>query len=191
MFSWDLNFRPCVGAELFALSSESSNKSTPATISVEQGFQLSLDLCLQLKNIKQQRVPVRVNKLYCLLYCKLAYHTPTQHGETNRNQKSYPPWKDEDLVEMSNKLIHHAIKSGKKHDVSGTFDWNNNGVSAVVQFEPNERGQGFSSCLLDVSRFPVGSYQIKWLSCCIDQHGSYWNLLPLNGKPVFTIKKAS
>lgn len=190
MFSIDLNFRPCVGAELFALSSE-SNKSTPDSVSVEQGFQLSLDLCLQLKNIQQRRVPVRVNKLYCLLCCKLAYHTPTQHGETNRSQKSCSPWKDEGLVEMSNNLFHHAMKSGKKKEVSSTFDWTNNGVSAVVQFEPNERGQGFTSCLLDVSRFPVGSYKIKWLSCCIDQHGSYWNLLPLNGKPVFTVKRAS
>lgn len=160
-------------------------------MSVEQGFQLSLDLCLQLKNIQQRQVPVRINKLYCLLYSKLAYYTPTQHGETNRNQKSYSPWRDEDLVEMSNKLFHHAIKSSKKLEVSGRLDWTKNGVSAVVQFERNERGQGFSSCLLDVSRFPVGSYQIKWLSCCIDQHGSYWNLLPLNGKPVFTITKAS
>ncbi|CAH8345934.1 unnamed protein product [Eruca vesicaria subsp. sativa] len=184
------NIRPCVGTELFALSSDRS-KSTPDTVTVEQGFQLSLDLCLQLKNIQQPRVPVRLTKLYCLLYTKLAYHTPTQLGETKRNQKSYTPWRDEDLVEMSNKLFHHAVtKSSKKPEVSGRFDWSS-GVSAVVQFEPNERGQGFSSCLLDVSRFPVGSYQIKWLSCCIDQHGSYWNLLPLNGKPVFTVKKAS
>ncbi|XP_010434323.1 PREDICTED: uncharacterized protein LOC104718302 isoform X2 [Camelina sativa] len=184
------NIRPCVGAELFVLSS-GVGKRTPNTVSVEQGFQLSLDLCLQLKNIQQQKVPVRLNKLYCLLYSKLAYHTPTQHGETNRNQKSYSPWRDEDLVELSNKLYHHAIKSSKKLEVSGRFDWTKNGVSTVVEFEPNERRQGFSSCLLDVSRFPVGSYQIKWLSCCIDQHGSYWNLLPLNGKPVFTVKKAS
>ncbi|KAJ0239325.1 ARM repeat superfamily protein [Hirschfeldia incana] len=181
------NIRPCVGAELFALISDSNIKSTSDTVTVEQGFQLSLDLCLQLKNMK---VPVRVTKLYCLLYTKLAYHTLTQRGETKRNQKSHSPWRDEDLVEMSNKLFHHAItRSGKKPEVSGRFDWSN-GVSAVVQFEPNERGQGFSSCLLDVSRFPVGSYQIKWLSCCIDQHGSYWNILPLNGKPVFTVKKA-
>ncbi|ESQ55358.1 hypothetical protein EUTSA_v10024260mg [Eutrema salsugineum] len=179
------NIRPCVGAELFALSSDSS-KSTPDTMLVEQGFQLTLDLCLQ------PRVPLRLTKLYCLLYSKLAYHTPTQHGETKRKQKSYSPWRDEDLVEMSNKLFRHAItKSGKKPEVSGRFDWNKNGVSVVVELEPNERGLGFSSCLLDVSRFPVGSYQIKWLSCCIDQHGSYWNLLPLNGKPVFTVKKAS
>ncbi|KAF8102940.1 hypothetical protein N665_0190s0057 [Sinapis alba] len=184
------NIRPCVGAELFTLSSDSS-KSTSDTITVKQGFQLSLDLCLQLKNIQQPRVPVRLTKLYCLLYTKLAYHTLTQHAETKRNQKSYSPWRDEDLVEMSNKLFHHTItKPGKKPEVSGRFDWSNS-VSAVVQFEPNERGQGFSSCLLDVSRFPVGSYQIKWLSCCIDQHGSYWNLLPLNGKPAFTVKKAS
>ncbi|XP_033128978.1 uncharacterized protein LOC103857948 [Brassica rapa] len=184
------NIRPCVGAELFALSSDRS-KSSPDAMSVEQGFQLSLDLCLQLKNIQQPRVPVRLTKLYCLLYTKLAYHTPTQHGETKRNQKSYSPWRDEDLVEMSGKLFHHAVtKSGKKPEVSGRFDWSI-GVSAVVQFQPNERGQGFSSCLLDVSRFPIGSYQIKWLSGCIDQHGSYWNLLPLSGKLVFTVKKAS
>ena len=163
MFSIDLNFRPCVGAELFALSSNRS-KSTPDTISVEQGFQLSLDICLQLKNIQQPRVPLRLTKLYCLLYTKLAYHTPTQqHGETKRNQKSYSPWRDEHLVEMSNKLFHHAItKSSKKQQTSGRFDWNNNnGVSAVVQFDPSERGQGYSSCLLDVTRFPVGSYQYK------------------------------
>lgn len=191
MFLLDFNFRPCVGAELFALSSDNST-STPDTISVEHGFQLSLDLCLQLKNIQQPRVPVRLTKLYCLLYSKLAYHTSTQHSETNRNQKCcYSPWRDEDLVEMSNKLFNHAVKSGKKPGVSGRFDRNHSGVSTVVQLEPNERGQGFSSCLLDVSRFPVGSYQIKWLSCCIDQHGSYWNLLPLNGKPVFTVKKSS
>ncbi|KAL0834389.1 hypothetical protein Bca101_086278 [Brassica carinata] len=184
------NIRPCVGADLFALSSNSS-KSTPDTITVEQGFQLSLDLCLQLKNIQQPRVSVRLTKLYCLLYTKLAYHTPIQNGEAKRNQKSYSPWRDEDLVEMSGKLFHHAVtKSGKKPEGSGRFDWSN-GVSAVVQFEPNERGQGFSSCLLDVSRFPVGSYQLKWLSGCIDQHGSRWNLLPLSGKPVFTVKKAS
>ncbi|VVB12327.1 unnamed protein product [Arabis nemorensis] len=180
------NIRPCVGAELFALSSDSSK-----IISVEQGFQLSLDLCLQLKNIQQPRIPIRLTKLYCLLYSKLAYHTPTQHGENNRNQKSYSPWRDENLVEMSSKLFHHAVKSGKEPEVSGRLEWNKIGVCAVVQFKPNERGQGFSSCLLDVSRFPVGSYQIKWLSCCIDQHGSYWNLLPLNGKPVFTVNKAS
>ncbi|KAL0687804.1 hypothetical protein Bca4012_087481 [Brassica carinata] len=184
------NIRPCVGAELFALSSD-RRKSTPDTITVEQGFQLSLDLCLQLKNIQQPRVSVRLTKLYCLLYTKLAYHTPIQNGEAKRNQKSYSPWRDEDLVEMSGKLFHHAVtKSGKKPEGSGRFDWSN-GVSAVVQFEPNERGQGFSSCLLDVSRFPVGSYQLKWLSGCIDQHGSCWNLLPLSGKPVFTVKKAS
>ncbi|CAN8274408.1 unnamed protein product [Cochlearia groenlandica] len=187
------NIRSCVGSELFALSSVCS-KNACDTVSVEQGFQLSLDLCLQLKNIQQPRDPVRLTKMYCLLYSKLAYHTPLQHSETNRKQKSYAPWRDEDLVDMSNKLYRHAVKSGKqKPGDSGRFDWNNNnsGVSAFVQFEPNERGQGFSRCLLDVSRFPVGSYQIKWLSCCIDQHGTYWNLLPLKGKPVFTVKKAS
>ncbi|KAG2291452.1 hypothetical protein Bca52824_038121 [Brassica carinata] len=113
MFSFVFNFRLCVGAELFALTSDIS-KSTPDTIS--------------LKNIQQRRVPLRLTKLYCLLYI---YQTSLSHSYSIR-------------------------------------------------------------CLLDVSRFPPdGSYQIKWISCNVDQHGSYWNLLPLNGKPVFTVKKAS
>ncbi|CAN7031819.1 unnamed protein product [Brassica rapa subsp. trilocularis] len=76
---------------------------------------------------------------------------------------------------MSNKLFHHAItKSGKKQQTSGRFDWNNNGL--------------FARC----DAFPCWFISnIKWLSCCVDQHGSYWNLLPLSGEPVCTFKKGS
>ncbi|KAH0894385.1 hypothetical protein HID58_056814, partial [Brassica napus] len=140
------NIRLCVGAELFALTSDIS-KSTPDTIS------LSLDLCLQLKNIQQRRVPLRLTKLYCLLYI---YQTSLSHSYSIR---------DEDMVEMSNNLFHHML---------------------LQSLERRSKIQ------VDVSRFPPdGSYQIKWISCNVDQHGSYWNLLPLNGKPVFTVKKAS
>lgn len=63
-------------------------------------------------------------------------------------------------------------------------------VYEFVCFEPNGKGQGFSSCVLDVSHFPVGCYSVEWHSCCIDNEGSYWSLLPLNSRPVFTVQES-
>ncbi|XP_010529308.1 PREDICTED: uncharacterized protein LOC104806224 isoform X2 [Tarenaya hassleriana] len=176
--------RPFVGSELFTRNSDSRNADR---ISVEQGFHLPLDLCLQLKN-RRSKLPVQITRLYCLLYTRLAFHIP---GEKGQDQSCCSPWKNEDLMEMSEKLFQHATKSDKWKDPERN-DWKNSGkgVVAIVKLEPNERGQGFSSCLLDVTRFPVGSYQIKWQSCCIDSSGCYWNLLPLNAGPVFTVLKA-
>ncbi|KAJ7982550.1 ARM repeat superfamily protein [Quillaja saponaria] len=68
-------------------------------------------------------------------------------------------------------------------------DGNDGIVKAFVNFEPNEKGQGFSRCMLDVSDFPAACYRIKWHSCVIDKRGSYWSILPLN-IPVFTIQKS-
>lgn len=46
------------------------------------------------------------NCIVSSIYTKLAYHTPTQYGET---KISYSPWRDEDMVEMSNNLFHHML----------------------------------------------------------------------------------
>ncbi|CAF1710906.1 unnamed protein product [Brassica napus] len=80
------------------------------------------------------------------------------------------------MVEMSNNLFQHMLLQSLVRRSKIQV-----GLIGATMF-----------CLLDVSRFPPdGSYQIKWISCYVDQHGSYWNLLPFNGKPVFTVKKAS
>ena len=46
-------------------------------------------------------------------------------------------------------------------------DNNKTAVKVLVSGEPNQKGPGFSSCMLDVSDFPAGSYRIKWHSCLI------------------------
>lgn len=92
------------------------------------------------------------------------------------------------MVEMNEKLLDYVTQCGTKNiSKYGSGGTDGKFVNTVVCFEPNERGQGFASCLLDVSRFPIGSYRIKWHSCCVDNHGTYWSLLPLNAGPVFTI----
>lgn len=107
--------------------------------------------------------------------------------------QSSQPWEKDNMVEMNEKLFQYVTECTQKINHSkraGDTDIDNNArtVNTFVQIEPNDRGQGFSNCLLDVSQFPVGTYRIKWHSCCIDSQGSYWSLLPLNAEPLFTIK---
>ncbi|XP_059661933.1 uncharacterized protein LOC132308009 isoform X2 [Cornus florida] len=174
--------RPCISSELFALSGD--DKSSDG-ISVLPGFHLSLNLCLQLKNVPPG-LPVQLTKLYCILYCRSGQ-------EKGQKGSGFQDWGADDMVDLNEKLLQYV--TGETRTTKGVLNRDNAGDSGVVEacvcFEPNERGQGFSTCLLDVSAFHVGSYRIKWHSCCIDSKGSYWSLLPSNAGPVFTVKKSS
>ncbi|XP_041028230.1 uncharacterized protein LOC121268164 [Juglans microcarpa x Juglans regia] len=183
--------RNCIGSELFACNSDTRN---PDGISVLSGFHLSLNLCLQLINLPPN-LPAQVTKLYCILYSRVSFEEP-RPNEENKEQmlQGSPAWETDDIVEINGMLLHHVKNlSTKKINNSKRRrrDDNEDGVYAFVHFEPNERGQGFASCLLDISGFPVGSYRIKWHSCCIDNQGSYWSLLPLNAGPVITVRRSS
>ncbi|KAB2600563.1 hypothetical protein D8674_042122 [Pyrus ussuriensis x Pyrus communis] len=76
-------FRPCLGSELFAVS-ETRN---PEAIYVASGFNLSLNLCLQLRN------------------------EPRQGGE-NKEQKQ--AWEADDIVEMNEKLLQYVTECSTK-----------------------------------------------------------------------------
>ncbi|XP_059598418.1 uncharacterized protein LOC100265170 isoform X2 [Vitis vinifera] len=178
--------RQCVGSELFASSTDTRS---PDGISILPGFHLSLNLCLQLKNVPPDR-PIQLTKLYCILYCKASFGTPKPIEENKqRMQSGYHSWEIDDMIDLNESLFQHVTEDGKTTNAKLRSVDNGDGgvVKAFVCFEPNERGQGFSTCLLDVSGFPVGSYKIKWHSCCVDDQGSYWSLLPLNAPPVFTL----
>ncbi|KAL9453093.1 hypothetical protein AB3S75_008815 [Citrus x aurantiifolia] len=177
--------RPCVGSELFISSGDVRNIDG---ISVSTGFPLSLNLCLQLKNVPPD-LPVRLTKFYCILHCSQKL---VLDGQSNEQTPWSPqPWEDSNVVEINETLFQYVTECTKRTNYCKCFgdgDINNDGaVSVFVHFELSERGQGFSNCLLDVSHFPVGSYRIKWHCCCIDSQGSYWSLLPLNAEPVFTV----
>lgn len=175
-------YRPCIGAELFLLDADSRNKSE---ISVSQGFQLSLNVCIQLKNTS--RIPrLQDAKLYCILATRPSEQLSTE----KRTEDCFSACKTDEMVELNNMLLMFVkAKMGNANEVSPKDSGGDAWVTACLCFEPNKQGQGFSSCLLDVSEFPDGSYQIKWHSCCIDERGSYWSLLPLTTCALFTIKK--
>lgn len=127
--------------------------------------------------------------MYCILYCGLSFQE-LNHNE--QKQQAYEAWEDDDIVEMQNKLLHYVTESSKNEACISKGKTSSSCrtervVQAFVKFESNEKGQGFSNCLLDVSRFPVGSYRIKWYSCCVDSEGCLWSLLPLSPGPLFTI----
>lgn len=176
--------RPCFGSELFISSVDTRNIDG---ISILTGFPLSLNLCLQLKNVPPD-LPVQLTKFCCILHCSQKL---VLDGQNNEQMLWSPlPWENSDMVEMNEKLFQYATESTKRTNYGNCFrdgDINNGAVTVFVHFEPSERGQGFSNCLLDVSHFPVGLYRIKWHCCCIDSQGSYWSLLPLNAEPVFTV----
>ncbi|KAI6700912.1 hypothetical protein NL676_015236 [Syzygium grande] len=58
--------RPPIGAELYVFNADPRH---PDGLNVPQGFQLSLNLCLQLKNMPPD-LPVQPTKLYCIIRCK-------------------------------------------------------------------------------------------------------------------------
>lgn len=161
-----------------------------------QGFHLSVNLCVQLRNVPPKLI-VGMTKLYCVLCSSASFQEPKSSAETRgQMQLDYEDWEVSGMIVMNEKLWHHVIEHAKKTDKckrGRDYETSSNDgiVYRFVCFELNDRGQGFSSCLLDVSDFPVGSYRIKWHSCCIDDQGSYWSLLPLNAGPVFTIQKTS
>ncbi|XP_047308643.1 uncharacterized protein LOC124912126 [Impatiens glandulifera] len=177
--------RPFISCELFASSSTKYQEE----ISVKQGFHLSLNLCIQLKNIPDNS-SFRLTKLYCILQCKSSSRVLNRHSEENMEVDG-PEYEADDMVDLNNKLFQHIVNESnrnsgesnkKKSDDEDVFI-----VETVVSFEPNESGIGFSTCLFDVSNFGVGFYRIKWHSCCLDNEDSCWSLFPLNSALDFTV----
>lgn len=177
----DFFYRPFIGAELFIFYANSRNKSE---ISVLQGSQMALNICIQLKN--PSKIPcLQVTKIYCLLAAR-----PSERLSTDRKEECFNACKIDEMVQLNNMLLMFVeVYAGKTNKMSfkdtSVDDW----MTACLPLQMNKNGQGFSSCLLDVSAFPVGSYRIKWHCCCTDESGSYWSLLPLTSGTLFTVKK--
>ncbi|PNS94002.1 hypothetical protein POPTR_018G118800v4 [Populus trichocarpa] len=182
--------RPCIGSELFVFNADTRNSNQ---LSVLPGFNLSLNLCLQLRNLPPD-LPFIVTRSYCVLYSSMSFQECKEKGET-KGQFLWEngPLDTDNLIQMNEKLFHHVTectkktsnsKRGREKDIDSDEI-----ITGFVCFDLIDARKGFSNCLLDVSHFPVGSYRIKWQSCCIDSQGSYWSLLPLNTGPVFTVQK--
>ncbi|KAM3346839.1 hypothetical protein ACQJBY_021053 [Aegilops geniculata] len=171
--------RPCLGAELFMFDSNPANKNR---ISVPRGFQLSLALCLQWKRVLE-RTPIRIEKLYCVLATSPS--SPLHIAGTRSKQFEMRRTTSE-MVLLHSKLLQHV-----KSDLRKTSHKENSHtelVTAFACFKPAGSGRGFSDCLLDVSSFPRGEYQIAWQACCVDENGRCFSLLPLNDGVVFSVQ---
>nr|CAB3472581.1 unnamed protein product [Digitaria exilis] len=104
--------------------------------------------------------------------------------------KQFEHRKTAEMVEFNSKLLQYIrrdlTKGGDEKDSQSGLEM----VTSFASFEPADSGQGFSACLLDVSSFSEGSYQIKWHACYVDEKGSYFSLLPLNDGAVFSVRKS-
>ncbi|KAK4754830.1 hypothetical protein SAY87_008587 [Trapa incisa] len=175
--------RPCIGSELFVVNRDTKNSNG---ISISQGFCLSLDICIQLKNVPAS-LPARSLKLHCIIYCNLSFQEPVEPSDNSARDASWP-WETDDMLMLNEELYQYITRRAKKNDLWHVRDSSDGKAArAFVSFQANDRGQGFSNCLLDVSHFPSGTYRMRWHSCCIDGQGAYWSFLPLNAGPIFTI----
>lgn len=174
--------RPCLGAELYMFVSNPADKNE---MSVEPGFQLSLTLCMQWKRLLE-RTAIRPMKLYCILATSSAPCLDT----AGTRRKQFGPHKTAEMVELNSKLLWYLRSDLRKGRDEKDSQSSSEMVMAFARFEPADSGQGFSACLLNVSSFPEGLYQIKWHACCVDQNGSYFSLLPLTDGVVFSVRKS-
>ncbi|KAK8946307.1 hypothetical protein KSP40_PGU004767 [Platanthera guangdongensis] len=172
---------PCVGSELFIFHAKSEKRDE---LFVRPGFQLPLNLCIQLKNASS------VAKVYCVLAVRASDRLSNVAGRSFAPaQCTNPaPMADETLW-LSEILLLHLKTNGEATDGENRHIVDDASVSTTcVCFALNKMGLGFSSCLLNVSQLSEGSYPIKWHSCCVDDNGFYWNLIPFNEGSVFTVK---
>ncbi|KAK4423236.1 hypothetical protein Salat_1906400 [Sesamum alatum] len=178
--------RPAVSSELFMMNEDGQTIDGSSIVS---GFHLSLSLCLELKNMPAS-LPGQLNKVYCILMCKPHSHITTGVGESKgQSQFRRQDHETDDMMDLNEKLLRHVVGSVERHGPHRRGQGDDAMmVTEYVCFELNQRGQGFSTCLLDVSSLPVGSYRIKWHSGCIDSRGSYWSLLPGNDGPLFHVQ---
>jgi integrator complex subunit 7 len=164
-----------------------SNPVNEKGISIEPGFLLSLTLCMNWKRMLE-RSTIRAMKLYCILATSLETCLDT----AGTRSKQFDPRRTAEMVELNSKLLQY-IKSDlrkAKNEKTKNSHCGMDMVTAFACFEPTDSGKGFSGCLLDVSSFPEGSYQIKWHACCVDENGSYFSLLPLNNVSMFSVRKS-
>ncbi|KAL2896151.1 Integrator complex subunit 7 [Bienertia sinuspersici] len=164
--------RPTSGSLLFIQSAGSKKQKE---IFVARGSHLALNLCIQLKNVTSD-VCSRFSKIHCILNCKSSFL-------------------GQEVIKSPVEKVGQIINHQKQHtrEFMKCEDPQNDGETVVTYacFETNGGAQGFSTCLLDVSTFPVGSYRIHWHSGGIDHQGSYWSFLPLSPCPQFSVIDAS
>ncbi|KAL8507175.1 hypothetical protein ACS0TY_017905 [Phlomoides rotata] len=178
--------RPSVSSELLIRNEDGQNVDESSILS---GHPLSLYLSFQMKHMPA--APLRPpNKVYCILNCK-------PHLQTSKIGERKLIWQDDDemddMMALNVKLQRYAVGSVKKANGPHcrSQDKGCSMVTEYVCFELNERGGGLSTCFLNVSSLPVGSYRIKWHCGFIDRAGCYRNLLPVNAGPLFTVREAT
>ncbi|GAB4838524.1 hypothetical protein Ancab_028070 [Ancistrocladus abbreviatus] len=177
--------RPAVGALLFSSIAGLKNSNE---LVVLPGSHPSLNLCLQLENVPAD-LASRLKKIYCILYCKTSFSMRRLHGDRTKGVlMDHETWTTDTMIYLHERLQWYITELSGKSMKCG----NNNMMGRSLRHGYaliNGTTQRFSTCLLNVSAFPVSSYRIQWLSCCIDTQAWYRSFLPLNSSLVFTVEK--
>ncbi|KAH6790642.1 hypothetical protein C2S51_005648 [Perilla frutescens var. frutescens] len=178
--------RSAVSSELFVMNEDSHVLDG---LSILLGSPLCLSLSFQLKNMPAG-LPGRLNKVYCILSCKPHSSVTTNIGDSKWQAKLRKQEDEIDyIMELNEKLQRYVTGSVETQGLHcRRQDSDRLMLTECICFELNERGQGFSTCFLDVSTLPVGTYRMRWHSSYIDSGGSYRSLLPVDAGPLMTVQ---
>lgn len=176
--------KPFLSSELFAMN---GNGESIHMKSFSTSSHLQLNLCLRLKHMPPS-FTIRLSKLYCILSFEMLTSTIEIRDEFCLNNKE-PPQID-DILKLNERLLQYVKGSVKTPSILRTDIGYHCADDKYVCFNSIDNGQGFSCCLLDISSFPAGLYEIKWHSCFIDSEGSYWSILPQNCGPIFSVVRS-
>ncbi|KAF3790441.1 Integrator complex subunit 7-like protein [Nymphaea thermarum] len=175
--------RRCIGAEIF--SNSGSKDFVQSTV---QGCWLHLNLCVQMKNLPP-KMHTGIMKMYCIVAARPS-DCLVDAEDVKQVSVGFRAWETEEMMNLNEELLRYMRREASARTAETVEGLEKSGfVKSFASSRPNENMQGFSTCMLDVSAFPVGTYQCSWHSCCVDSNGRCWSLLPLNSGPIFTVKK--
>lgn len=173
--------RPRVGFEAFVGRMDNREMDD---IVVTQGSIVPLSLCLQIcnLNVNSRR---RVKRLGCALLLK----TAERHDFVD--EEFYTGWRlgwhdDQTIGSESFLYLMEELLFNMKMGVSTS-----EASSPVVICDVDEKGQAFSSYLLNTANLQCGSYCISLQAVCVDNEGHHWMLPQLNNCRTLRIMSTS
>ncbi|CAI9781836.1 unnamed protein product [Fraxinus pennsylvanica] len=131
--------RPSVTSELFVMNEDGEHVDG---VSVFSGSPISLNLCLQLRNMPAGP-PLRLTKLLCILSCRSSSQKKTEMGENKRqNHLGSEDGGIDDLVDLNEQLVGYVTGSTRSYrmhcrDNNDDVMVNQEGTIKIINFVPS------------------------------------------------------
>ena len=95
-------------------------------------------------------------------------------------------WNESDLL-----LVEELMERVSNFNQSTTLCRIGMDLTQIVQCDVNDKGQGFTSCMVTTSDMECGLFHINVVAVCVDSRGHVWILHPMTNGPTITVIAAA